>query len=215
MNHLPAASHQVADHVKQLGDGFKIYDDTDGNYGHVGATIADTILQANRDYDKIVKPRIAMIIEKYGCYRTTSQLRSLLTTITVEKFLNYDSNQRRERFLAVLHLFEMEGIESCEDLQKWLQTSGSRGKLLNLHGIGPKTADYFGLLVGRPDTAIDRRLKGFLKEAGVDSGSYNEAKEIIKGAAVILKIDLGKFDHSIWQYMGGQGKGSSPARLCD
>jgi hypothetical protein len=45
--------------------GFRVYTQIDGNYGHLGATLADAVLQSNNNYERNVRPRIARILRVY------------------------------------------------------------------------------------------------------------------------------------------------------
>jgi hypothetical protein len=49
-------------------------------------------------------------------------------------------------------------------------------KLLSIKGIGPKTVDYFKILVGVSTAAIDRHLLNFLKLAGLTPAGYRETR---------------------------------------
>ncbi len=214
MGNHAGESEKLADFVRKLGDEFELYKQIDENYGHIGATIADAVLQANRDYEKIVLPRVTTIRNKWCEATTTSALRELLNTISVCQFLDYRSKERADRFLRVLDLLIAEGIENEDELRCWLQTPDSRKKLRAIKGIGPKTADYFGILVGLADAAVDRHLYAFLDEAGISYKNYGEAKEIINGCADILCIDRARFDHSIWRYRRKRSQ-RNEVRRCD
>jgi endonuclease III len=193
-------SERLAKYVRELGDQFKYYVEIDGNYEHIGATIADAILQANRDYEKIVRPRVNAIRKKYAEKVTTSALYGLLNSIAVCEFMNYNGKDRADRFRAVLDLFRAESIETCDELRCWLALPGNRKKLLAIRGVGPKTADYFKILVGLPTAAPDIHLNDFLEEAEISYENYNDAKKIINNCADILQVDRAHFDHSVWQY---------------
>jgi len=68
--------------------GFRIIDEIDGNYNHMGATIADAILQANMKYESHVRPRVNRIRTKYPEAATISGLRRLLSEIMMTEFLD-------------------------------------------------------------------------------------------------------------------------------
>ena len=77
-----------------------------------------------------------------------------------------------------------------------------RRQLAAVHGIGPKTIDYFKILCGEQDTAaIDMHLTRFLEQAGVRVTSYEQAREVIAAAAAELEVSAAQLDHSIWTYM--------------
>lgn len=199
--------------VKSLPN-FKFYETIDGNYGHMGATIADAILQANLRYSTHVKPRVDRILAEYPDVHTTSAVLHLLKSIKATKFLNWRGEDRAERFSRVLDLFEAEGIEDEEALRAWLSNKSNLPKLRAIKGIGPKTIDYFQILVGVSTSAVDRHLLNFLALAGLAPRGYQDAQCIINAAADIQSIDRAKFDHSIWQYMSKRAAGSH-AKTCD
>ena len=193
-------AEKLAKYVQSLIN-FKFYETIDGNYNHIGATIADAVLQANNKYATNVKPRINRILAVYPNVRETSATKSLLKSISVTEFLNWRGVDRALRFSQILDLFSLEGIEKEADLSVWLSNDLNLLKLRAIKGIGPKTVDYFKILVGASTCAIDRHLLNFLGLAGLESDSYSDAQEIINSAADILSIDRAYFDHSIWQYM--------------
>ncbi|MGQ3170527.1 MAG: hypothetical protein ACT6RZ_08890 [Methylophilus sp.] len=180
---------------------FEFYTKLDGNYNHIGATIADAVLQANNKYSTNVKPRILRILAVYPEIQTTKALKLLLNSITVTDLLNWRGEDRAMRFQSVLDLFEAESIESEVDLQAWLLVEDNLSKLRKIHGIGPKTVDYFKILVGIKTNAIDRHLLNFLALANIKVKNYLHAQNVINETADYLEVDRALFDHSIWQYM--------------
>jgi thermostable 8-oxoguanine DNA glycosylase len=204
---------KLAHYVKSLPD-FEFYQTIDGNYDHIGATVADAILQANNKYSTHVKPRVNRILVKYPQTRTTSSVLHLLESIAATEFLNWRGMDRAERFRKVLNLFAAEGIEVESDLREWLSQDSSLRKLRTIKGIGPKTTDYFKILVGVSTSAIDRHLLKFLGLAGLVPCGYLDAQAIINATADILSVDRANFDHSIWQYMSKGGIASQVGQ-CD
>jgi hypothetical protein len=157
-------------------------------YNHIGGMLADAVLQASRDYYKIVTPRVDRIQELYPEATTTMALRNLLKKVSVETFLQYKSLQRAQRFSDLLELLYDERIQDVQELKKWLRLKDSARK----KGIGPKTADYLKILVGITTTAaMDRHLFGFLEMAGVNYRGYDDAREIVHGAANLLGREAG------------------------
>jgi thermostable 8-oxoguanine DNA glycosylase len=204
---------KLAHYVKSLPD-FEFYQTIDGNYDHIGATVADAILQANNKYSTHVKPRVNRILVKYPQTRTTSSVLHLLESIAATEFINLRGMDRAERFRKVLNLFAAEGIEVESDLREWLSQDSSLRKLRTIKGIGPKTTDYFKILVGVSTSAIDRHLLKFLGLAGLVPCGYLDAQAIINATADILSVDRANFDHSIWQYMSKGGIASQVGQ-CD
>ena len=62
-------AEKLAHYVRSLS--FKFYETIDGNYDHIGATVADAVLQANNNYSTHVKPRVNWLLERYPDARTT------------------------------------------------------------------------------------------------------------------------------------------------
>lgn len=195
-----AFAKQLAAYARDT-PGFVFYTQIDGDYRHIGATVADAILQANNNYKTNVKPRVLRVLERYPEVTTTSSLHALLNNTSVAEFLNWRGADRAERFLQVLALFAAERVETQDDLKAWLLRDDNLPKLRAIKGIGPKTIDYFKILVGISTSAIDRHLLGFLELAGIAGCSYAEAQSIINATADLLDQSRACFDHSIWQYM--------------
>lgn len=191
---------RLAQYVRSLPD-FEFYETIDGNYDHIGATVADAVLQANMRYKTHVKPRVNRILAQYPGVRTTSSVLHLLKSIPAPEFLSWRGKDRAERFSRVLDLFAAEGIETEAVLREWLSQESNLLKLRSIKGIGPKTIDYFKILVGVSTSAIDRHLLNFLGLAGLAPCGYLDAQAIINATADILSVDRACFDHSIWQFM--------------
>jgi hypothetical protein len=198
---MPMSDAEKLAHYVQSLPGFEFYETIDGNYEHIGATVADAVLQANHKYSTHVKPRVNRILAQYPDARTTSAVLRLLDLTSIKDFLNWRGEDRAELFRQVLELFATEGIEVEADLRQWLAKEANLQKLRRIKGIGPKTVDYFKILVGISTSAIDRHLLNFLGLAGLAPCSYQDAQAIINAAADILSVDRAHFDHSIWQFM--------------
>jgi hypothetical protein len=173
-----AAAEKLARYVRSLPD-FELYQTIDGNYEHIGATVADAVLQANNKYATHVKPRVNRILNEYPDARTTTSLLDLLKSISAEDFLGWRGKDRAVRFTQLVCLFKKEGVEAETDLRACLGDADNCAKLRRIKGIGPKTVDYFKILVGMSTSAIDRHLRNFLRLAEVEPGSYQDDQAII------------------------------------
>src|SRR5271168_1681528 len=98
------ASEQLAQYVRSLPD-FVVYQVIDGPYNHMGATIADAVLQANNKYESNVAPRVERILKKYPGTRTTSAVVALLESVSAKEFLSWGGDDRAQRFCEVAGLF--------------------------------------------------------------------------------------------------------------
>jgi len=207
---LDGAVQRLAEFTKSLPD-FRIYqEDEMDRYDHVGAAIADAVLQAQRDYDSFVAPKTERILRKWPETKTVSAVLECLKSVTPSDFLDWKDNpsssnylaHRVERFGEILKLFKENGVESVTDLKNWLSAPANSARLSAIYGVGPKTTEYMKILVGLQTAAPDTRLYDYLAKAGIDAVSDGIAREIITRTADLLLIPRSCFDHSIWQYMG-------------
>lgn len=196
-------ANKLVEFIRGMSD-FAIVTEIDGNYQHLGATMADAVLQANMRYETHVRPRINRIRRLFPAAATISGLRNTLAETTAIGFLDWRGTDRAKRFDDIVNLFSAEGIETEDDLSQWLMNEMNLFKLAMIKGIGPKTVDYFKILTGAQTCAIDRRLLDFLSQGGIEISSYDEAKEIINLAADIMGVRRAYFDHSIWEYIGSK-----------
>jgi hypothetical protein len=200
----------LVNYIQSLPD--FVYHEVGDSYGHIGATIADAVLQAQRDYDTYVTPRTERIMTKWPREKTVTALLDLLRSVPATEFLNCKDSEnsrfwlgrRVERFCAILQLLQQEGIESETDLRAWLVKDTNLPKLFAINGVGPKTVDYLKLLVGLQGVAIDGRLRKFLGMSGIATGpnDYDTPKHIVNRAADLLSVERSSLDHSIWRYVG-------------
>lgn len=207
-----AAAQRLVEHIHSLPD--FVYHEVGDRYGHIGATIADAVLQPRRDYKTFVERRTKRILEKWPHERTVTAMLHLLTSLPASEFLDCEDTEssgswlghRVERFCTILGLLNREGIESEADLEAWLTTDSNLPKLHAINGVGPKTVDYLKILVRvqGAGAAVDSRLRGFLNLAGIVTApsDYDTPRETINRAADLLSVERSVLDHSIWRYMG-------------
>jgi len=200
-------------YIKSLTD-FSFVDYMDGNYCHMGATISDAILQAGTKYDTVVRPRIRKIREIYPEAKTTSAFMELLIKIGPKTILPWSDEEKPNRVVGLTKFFLREGLETEPDVSAWMENEENVKRILQVRGVGPKTADYIKILVGCQTAAVDRHSYTFLNRAGVQVSGYEEALNILNLTADSLKIDRALFDHSIWQYMSRQDKPKFKVPAC-
>ena len=201
---------RTARFVETLND-FEKVEDLALPYHHMGATITDAALQAGLRYETVVWPRVqhVMTIPEAA---TTSGFLAVLRERGGEEVVHWTHPEKLGRMIAVAELFVSESVETEVDLHFWLCEDGDEcrahvARLAAVHGIGPKTIDYFKILCGEQDTAaIDMHLTRFLEQAGVRVTSYEQAREVIAGAAEELGVSAAQLDHSIWTYMSKAGR---------
>lgn len=174
---------------------------------HIGAIIVDATLQARHDYYMQVEPRVRYIRNKYPQAATTSGFLFLIGSVGIEELLmgwekNKAKKAKQKQAIDTAKFFDKEGIQTYTDLAEWFGKKGNRDRLKEIHGIGNKTADYYGVLVGHPDAvAVDERISTFLENAGINGKyGYNKKKTVVQAAAIQMGIRPIDLEQSIWHY---------------
>ena len=140
-------AEQVASYIRSL-PGFEKRQQG-GDYNHVGATLANVVLQSNNNYERTVRPRIKRIREKYADATTLHDLDRVLKQIGPQEFLRWNGTRKPKTFLELIDLLLREGVNSERDLREWLKKEGSEAKLLKIRFIGQKSVDYLKIWSGR------------------------------------------------------------------
>ena len=130
--------------------------------------------------------------------RRPSAFRQLLSVVSLEALLDWRGETKIVTMRSIIELLSSDGVESESDLASWLSDATHRNRLLAIRGVGPKTVDYLGILVGAEASAIDRHLKRFLLDAGVVSRSRKLSQQVLSGVAAHLGISLRDLDYAIW-----------------
>jgi hypothetical protein len=175
-------------------------------YGHMGATLTDAILQPGLNYRTVVYPRVRNVMRRFPDATSTAAFWSIIGTFTAAEVLNWSHPEKPRRLYELTRLLLENGVQTEADLRRWITTPLNADRLLRTKGIGPKTVDYIGLLVGVPTVAIDRHIRKFIAMAGVQVDDYDELKLLVLESAEILELDPGTLDHSIWHYLSGEGE---------
>jgi len=213
LNYLRMA-RRVADHAQTIGlpDPAPI---SPAIPDHLGAVLADCILQAGLNYRSVVKVRVERIVISFP---QTSRLEGLAEVIrcgAVSEFLQWKHEEKIARFVGVVGLLEKHGVSDTVTLCSWLQNDTYRNHLLALRGVGPKTVDYLCCLLGMDCVAVDRHLKVFVRGAGVELKEYEELKLVISYAADLLDLSRRQFDTWIWSLASRGGLHAVEGRMAN
>lgn len=182
---------------------------------HIGATLADAVLQAGLNYRTVVAPRIERIVSCFPEAKRTTGALQLVDCIGVHDFLAWRNPAKPERFMRLLRLFKDEAIETEEDIRAWLVHDKNCSIVGQLHGIGPKTIDYLQILVGCDSVAVDRHVRRFVSAAGITLTSYDAIRIVVCDAAKILAVASNSLDAAIWAYMSAVRDGNRTAKDVD
>lgn len=192
------AARRVADYAKDLGADLQRFEIRPA-YDHMGAVLADSVLQAGLNYNSVVRPRILAILEDYPELNRTSALRDLVGRGETPALLNWTHKEKVGRFDALVLFLDDAAIESVDDLKERLQDSDRFATALRgVRGVGPKTVDYIGCLVGIDSVAVDRHVRTFAKRVGVMEDDYDFLKAVFCYAADLLSVSRREFDSWVW-----------------
>lgn len=173
-------------------------------YHHMGAVLADSVLQAGLNYAKVVKPRIASILRTFPHATTVNILIEVIEMEGSPKFLQWEHREKVSRFDSLVAFVAEAEIESTSELGEALRDESFRSDIRHVRGIGPKTVDYMACLVGVDCIAVDRHIRGFAEFAGLEDDSYDYLRDVFSFAADLLSISRREFDASIWHYQSAK-----------
>jgi hypothetical protein len=170
-------------------------------YNHIGATLADTVLQAGLNYRNVVLPRVVRLKKEWPTSCIMSGFLEDLMIVGAHQMLDWKHSEKPQRLVRLARFLANRQIENEIDLREWLSDVTNPRSLLNLSGIGPKSVDYLNRLVGGATVAVDRHVTRFV--AGICPGckSYDEVRQVVCYAADFLEIERAFLDHAIWRFM--------------
>lgn len=169
-------------------------------YDHVGALLADSVLQAGLNYRTVVLPRVQRILNEFPDTSCVSSLFYLVKNKETSHLLNWKHLTKLNRFEQIVNFLYKEKINTSYEIRKALYSEVFRAKLLSLNGIGHKTIDYIGCLVGIESIAVDRHIRTFAVKAGIDNNEYIFLRNAFCFAADLLSISRREFDAWIWSH---------------
>lgn len=173
---------------------------------HLGAVLADIILQAGLNYKTVVFPRVLNIYKNYESANDLNGLLTILEQTNISEFLQWKNEIKISRFKSVIEYLLENGISDSYALSIHLQNPIHANEFLNIQGIGNKTLDYFLKLMNVETIAVDRHIINFLVKADIEFVNYNSAKKIVEYTADILEISRRDMDYSIWKFMSNKNK---------
>ena len=169
-------------------------------YHHMGAVLADSVLQAGLNYSTIVRPRVQAILEFFPHATTLNAVTQIIETLGSGKFLQWTHEEKVSRFDDLVEFLVGSRIEDTSDLSEALLDDAFRIEIREVRGIGPKTVDYMACLVGVDCIAVDRHIRGFAELAGLQEDGYDFLRDTFSFAADLLNMSRREFDASIWHF---------------
>ena len=166
---------------------------------HMGAVIADAVLQSGLNYTTVVRPRVMAILKKYPEANRVSSVAKLVEGRQIETFLSWRHPTKISRFEQLVFLLANSSIENSQDLRNQLGRTEFRVILRTVSGVGPKTVDYLACLIGIDSIAVDRHVRTFAKRVGVDCRNYDYLRDVFCCAADLLRVSRREFDAWVWR----------------
>lgn len=192
------AARRIADHAKDEG-ALCGQQAPRATCDHMGAILADSVLQAGLNYMTVVRPRIQNILQQYPHAGTISVLLKLIQKKRTGEFLNWQHHEKVTRFEDLVIFLKGRGIEDAQDLRANLAEEHFCSKMQSVNGVGPKTVDYMACLVGIDSIAVDRHVRTFAKTAGVENNDYDFLRRSFGCAADLLELPRREFDAWLWR----------------
>lgn len=192
------AARRVADYALEVGADIS-RETIRTSYDHMGAIVADCVLQAGLNYRSVVLPRVSTILERFQGLDRTSELVDLIARGETSRFLNWHHTEKIGRFEALVGFLSEHSVENASMLKNRLQDSSFVAALRDVRGVGPKTVDYMQCLVGIDSIAVDRHVRTFAKRVGVVEDDYDFLKSVFCYAADLLSVSRREFDAWVWR----------------
>ncbi|NTE84957.1 hypothetical protein G6M12_25750 [Agrobacterium tumefaciens] len=192
------AARLVADYARELGADTE-KQETRPVYDHMGALLADSVLQAGLNYNSVVRPRVEAILARFPQCDRTSALLPVVGDGKTAAFLNWTHSEKIGRFEALVRFLDRSSIETVSDLAEELNHPRFVELLREVRGVGPKTVDYMGCLVGLDSVAVDRHVRTFARRVGVVNEDYDFLKSVFCCAADLLSLSRRQFDAWVWR----------------
>jgi len=176
---------------------------------HLGAVMADSILQAGVNYQTVVFPRVKIILERYPDAVDLEGVNRIIATGLLPSFLRWNHHSKIERFERLAEFFSSQSVNTTCDLSRSISQSDFRAELLSVFGVGRKTIDYMACLVGLDHVAVDRHVRRFVQRANVQLESYESVQSVVGFAADLMGAGHREFDSWIWHF---ESKGAEASK---
>jgi endonuclease III len=174
----------------------------------IGAVIVDAVLQRRSSYEKVVRPRVDAVRAALPG-PTTADFLAVAESPQFESLIDYKSDARKAQMRQMALVLSRLEIESIADLARALSGEQSRAStrtaLWVIHGVGRKTLNYLGVLVGLDECAVDVHLRSFGRAAGLAARDDAGWELVYRAAAKRLDIPVGNLDGAAWRHQSKPG----------
>ncbi|MFE9559316.1 hypothetical protein ACFYMW_39885 [Streptomyces sp. NPDC006692] len=194
-------AQRLAGHIQRLlGDGPFL---APGGWTHMGAVICDASFHARCKYEATLRPRLLQLQADWPDATTVRGFQGRLAVENLAVAMHFNAPRKVATAHAITDLLAANGVDTRDDLHAWLGHQTNRAALRTVKGVGPKSIDYIGNLVGRSQIAVDVHLRAFAADAGVPGLRYEQLRAVYEEAAALLGHEQGGLEHAVWRYHSG------------
>ncbi|MGF9663176.1 hypothetical protein AAIH25_15065 [Arthrobacter crystallopoietes] len=168
-------------------------------WNHIGAVLVDAALQRQRNYARVVEPRVRLIKDTWPDADTTSGFLKRMDNEDLARTIKWNGPSRIRQIEQVADVLSKHDVETVGDFRAGLENGGLRTALKRVKYVGPKTLDYLEILVGISSVAVDSRILKITRAAGMTSTSYDHIAEVIRAAADQRGWRHGDLDAALWR----------------
>ena len=167
---------------------------------HLGAKLADAVLQAGVNYERMVRPRVEALAVIYPKAAVLSGLKRVIKNHGAPRVLQMNAGAKPATFRALVFTLEEMGVETVSDLRELVSDRWRANALRRIKGVGPKTVAFLKLVVDLDALAVDQHILRAMDQAGVPPCDPSEAEWLLSKVAQRLGCRLADLDAMIWQY---------------
>ncbi|WP_180289410.1 MULTISPECIES: hypothetical protein [Streptomyces] len=171
----------------------------------MGAVICDASFHARRPYRSTIRPRLLRLQSVWPDAVTVRGFQARIAAEDLAAAMDFNAPSRVATAHAITELLVARGVDTRDDLHVWLDHQDNRAALRAVKGVGPKSVDYIGNLVGRSQVAVDVHLRDFAVDAGVAGLRYEELRAAYEEAAAVLGHEPGGLEHAVWRFKSQAG----------
>jgi hypothetical protein len=187
------------------------------NYGwpnQVELALIDAVLSIRANYGNSASTGVRAAVGRYrddrGDGAPANDLRILAAKAPVELVTILHNRQKSsgkpkaDLIVEVAKRLVDVGVITASDVEPRVESQ--RQAWCGVHGLGPVTWAYFGMLVGQPGVKVDRMIHRFVAGVFNRELSESEATDLVTAVAVRMKVMSPELDHAIWRYQRGKSR---------
>jgi hypothetical protein len=115
----------------------------------MGAVICDVSFQPRCRYEATLRPRLLRLQTNWPDAKTVRGFQDRLASEDLAVAMRFNHAGKVATAHAITDLLAASGVDTRDELRTWLDRQANRAALHTVKGVGPKTIDYLGNLVGR------------------------------------------------------------------